>query len=125
MAARRTATLSRITNETKVQISLSLDGGVLPQWEDLAHFSPSASSTAASTSDPSADKKEPQLVQITPLPGAAHATQFTASQQITISTGIGFLDHMLHALAKHAGWSLAVRCRGDVMSTFACFYNIV
>jgi imidazoleglycerol phosphate dehydratase HisB len=23
---------------------------------------------------------------------------------------------LLHALAKHAGWSLAVRCKGDLVS---------
>jgi imidazoleglycerol phosphate dehydratase HisB len=27
------------------------------------------------------------------------------------------LDHMLHALAKHAGWSLRIRCKGDLHST--------
>jgi imidazoleglycerol-phosphate dehydratase len=26
------------------------------------------------------------------------------------------LDHMLHALAKHAGWSLALICEGDLHS---------
>jgi imidazoleglycerol phosphate dehydratase HisB len=25
---------------------------------------------------------------------------------------------MLHALAKHAGWSLALNCKGDLHSTF-------
>ncbi|KAL1959164.1 hypothetical protein VTO42DRAFT_2669 [Malbranchea cinnamomea] len=103
---RRTATISRITNETKVQISLSLDGGVLPPWEALPYFDDASSVEA---------NPEQKTVPVTPLPGAAHATQFTASQQITISTGIGFLDHMLHALAKHAGWSLAVRCKGDLI----------
>jgi imidazoleglycerol-phosphate dehydratase len=29
-------------------------------------------------------------------------------------TGIGFLDHMIHALAKHSGWSLRVRTLGDL-----------
>ncbi|KAL0135713.1 Imidazoleglycerol-phosphate dehydratase-domain-containing protein [Mucor lusitanicus] len=27
---------------------------------------------------------------------------------------LGFLDHMLHALAKHGGWSLDVTCVGDL-----------
>ncbi|PGG97252.1 hypothetical protein AJ80_09721 [Polytolypa hystricis UAMH7299] len=99
---RRTAVLTRLTNETKVQISLSLDGGVLIPFEACPqHFPPTSA--------------EEESKRITPLPGSEHATQFTASQQITISTGIGFLDHMLHALAKHAGWSLAVRCKGDLM----------
>ena len=30
-----------------------------------------------------------------------------------ISTGIGFFDHMLTALAVHAGWGLVLNCEGD------------
>ncbi|BEI80129.1 hypothetical protein CcaverHIS002_0106580 [Cutaneotrichosporon cavernicola] len=37
-----------------------------------------------------------------------------APQQINVSTGIGFLDHMLTALAKHGGMSLEVKCNGDL-----------
>jgi imidazoleglycerol-phosphate dehydratase len=48
----------------------------------------------------------------------ANATQSSKSQQISVNTGIGFLDHMLHALAKHAGWSLALTCKGDLHSQF-------
>ncbi|KAI8874357.1 IGPD-domain-containing protein [Ramicandelaber brevisporus] len=33
---------------------------------------------------------------------------------IDINTGIGFLDHMYHALAKHARWSLSMTCKGDL-----------
>lgn len=32
----------------------------------------------------------------------------------SISTGIGFLDHMLSSLALHSGWSLSLVCRGDL-----------
>jgi imidazoleglycerol-phosphate dehydratase len=32
----------------------------------------------------------------------------------TIATGIGFLDHMLTALATHGRFDLEVRCRGDL-----------
>ncbi|KAI9481597.1 MAG: putative HIS3-imidazoleglycerol-phosphate dehydratase [Benjaminiella poitrasii] len=35
-------------------------------------------------------------------------------QKINVNTGIGFLDHMLHALAKHGGWSLDITCKGDL-----------
>ena len=35
-------------------------------------------------------------------------------QSININTGIGFLDHMLTALAKHAHWSLEITCVGDL-----------
>lgn len=31
-----------------------------------------------------------------------------------IKTGIGFFDHMLEALAKHSGTTLAVACKGDL-----------
>ncbi|KAF2275276.1 IGPD-domain-containing protein [Westerdykella ornata] len=91
----RTATISRDTNETKVQISLNLDGGALdpfPQsdfWDKI------------DKAKGDAEEKE-------------HAAQSSKSQIIAIDTGIGFLDHMIHALAKHAGWSLRVRCKGDL-----------
>lgn len=35
-------------------------------------------------------------------------------RKISVSTGIGFLDHMLTALAFHAGWDLELECRGDL-----------
>lgn len=84
----RSATINRDTNETKIQLSLNLDGGALEDASD------------ASTNG---EKK-------------SHAAQISKSQTIDIDTGIGFLDHMLHALAKHAGWSLRLRCRGDLHS---------
>lgn len=104
----RTASLTRITNETKIQISLSLDGGVLPPYEPTEHF--------PAPEDP----KEAEAAKhgIVPPKDAHHATQFTATQQITVSTGIGFLDHMLHALAKHSGMSLAIRAKGDLYSMY-------
>lgn len=36
------------------------------------------------------------------------------SGEAMIDTGIGFLDHMLHALTKHARWDLVLRCKGDL-----------
>lgn len=96
---RRTAYISRNTNETKIQVSLSLDGGPL----DLL---PADGSIFINDGpDPPQNQNE-----------KTHASQITLSQQIWIWTGIGFLDHMLHAWAKHAGWSLRIRCRGDLQS---------
>ncbi len=55
----------------------------------------------------------------------AEITRNTAETQITlslclegsgqgeISTGIGFLDHMLTLFARHGGFDLSVRCAGD------------
>jgi len=62
----RTASLSRVTTETDISLTLTLDGA-----------------------------------------GAAD-----------IATGIGFLDHMLTALARHALFDLSVRARGDLHIDF-------
>jgi len=32
-----------------------------------------------------------------------------------VSTGLGFLDHMMTSLALHAGWDFALRCVGDLV----------
>lgn len=101
--SRRTASISRITNETKIQVSLSLDGGALLPYEASDHFDSESSDG------------------VVPDKNAPHSTQFTSTQQVTINTGIGFLDHMLHALAKHSGWSLAVRAKGDLYSEPSLF----
>ncbi|KAL3423972.1 Imidazoleglycerol-phosphate dehydratase [Phlyctema vagabunda] len=82
----RSAAVARDTNETSIQLAINLDGGAFPEETDSKLIS-----------------------------GAnGHATQASKSQTISINSGIGFLDHMLHALAKHAGWSLALNCKGDL-----------
>jgi imidazoleglycerol-phosphate dehydratase len=80
----RSAVINRDTNETKIQLALNLDGGSLEAIDS--------------------ENKEDK----------SHAAQTSKSQNIDIDTGIGFLDHMIHALAKHSGWSLKLRCRGDL-----------
>lgn len=82
--APRTAIVNRNTNETKIQIAISLDGGSLQ-------------SLLAAGAAPE-----------------GHATQASEKQTIAVNSGIGFLDHMLHALAKHSGWSLSLECQGDL-----------
>ena len=81
----RSATINRDTNETKINLVLNLDGGPL---------------ALVTEKDSNGDK--------------SHASQDSKSQQISVDTGIGFLDHMLHALAKHSGWSLQLRTKGDL-----------
>lgn len=87
LMAARTAEISRKTNETQIEVSINLDC----------------------------------------QPGSGR------TQEISVSTGIGFLDHvsyhnswniwemlihflvkMYHALAKHSGMSLTMKCKGDL-----------
>lgn len=87
--APRWTALARDTNETSIQLALNLDGGAFPPETDERLLAKGAD---------------------------GHASQSSKSQTISVHTGIGFLDHMLHALAKHAGWSLAIMCKGDLHS---------
>lgn len=84
----RSATINRDTNETSIKLALNLDGGELPTTE------------STQTNGASRDHQ--------------HASQVSKSQHISVNTGIGFLDHMLHALAKHAGWSMRLVTKGDL-----------
>lgn len=42
------------------------------------------------------------------------ALKLDGSGKARLGTGIGFLDHMLHALAFHARWDLELTCDGDL-----------
>ncbi|HET9475016.1 MAG TPA: bifunctional histidinol-phosphatase/imidazoleglycerol-phosphate dehydratase HisB [Steroidobacteraceae bacterium] len=44
----------------------------------------------------------------------AVAVNLDATMPVTITTGIGFFDHMLEQLAKHGGFSLVLNCQGDL-----------
>lgn len=87
----RKASISRVTKETTIQIALNVDGGPLTLEKSIF---PNKSYSAL----------------------AEHNTKslHESHQFIEIQTGIGFLDHMLSALAKHGGWSLIVECIGDL-----------
>ncbi|POS82314.1 imidazoleglycerol-phosphate dehydratase [Erysiphe pulchra] len=81
----RSSKIERCTNETKIYLAINLDGGEPPEETKSIDFGE-----------------------------CDHACQSSGSQKILVNSGIGFLDHMLHALAKHAGWSLVLKCKGDL-----------
>ncbi|KAK9449741.1 Imidazoleglycerol-phosphate dehydratase-domain-containing protein [Limtongia smithiae] len=90
----RKAAIVRNTNETKIRVQLSLDGGELPPFEK-----------ANGGAEDMAEEKQDET---------SHATQKSSSQEIVVNTGVGFFDHMIHALTKHAGWSMNIYCDGDL-----------
>jgi imidazoleglycerol phosphate dehydratase HisB len=40
--------------------------------------------------------------------------ELDGSGAVDVRTGVGFLDHLLTALAFHAGWDLSLACEGDL-----------
>jgi imidazoleglycerol-phosphate dehydratase / histidinol-phosphatase len=42
------------------------------------------------------------------------AVDLDATSPVSISTGIGFFDHMLEQLAKHGGFAMSLSCQGDL-----------
>ena len=40
--------------------------------------------------------------------------ELRGNRRLEVGTGIGFLDHLLSALAFHAGWDLRLSCDGDL-----------
>ena len=68
----------------------------------------------------------PEAVMNQPAPRSATVTRETGETKVSVTllldgsgqadvqSGIGFLDHLLSALAKHARFDLELRCEGDL-----------
>lgn len=115
----RLAHVNRVTGETAVYVSLDLDGG--PLGEDLLQTDNGNDIAVANGETDNKDEERRKESSSSGSgegeQGRTHASQTTGARVIAIDTGIGFLDHMLHALAKHGGWSLRVKAQGDLHST--------
>ena len=97
---RRSASVRRETAETRIAVVLDLDGGAEQRRGGEASPDPTRAEEA------SAETRREEAPR-----GQTHGEDAPA---ITVNTGIGFLDHMLHALAFHAGWALELHCDGDL-----------
>ncbi|KAF3925644.1 Histidinol-phosphatase [Orbilia brochopaga] len=115
---RRYAAIARESNETKISVKLSLDGDAIPTFEHMygntntniqnGNLPPEFWASSAKIVYSGADSNGR-------IPGVplSQSEKKSLSMQ-SIDTGIGFLDHMYHALSKHAGWSLQMVCQGDL-----------
>lgn len=61
-----------------------------------------------------AAERSAKLVRNTKETRIAVAVNLDCESPVQISTGIGFFDHMLEQIAKHGGFSLQLRCAGDL-----------
>ena len=77
------------------------DGEAPMSWEDICI----ALAPGARTGEFSRKTKETSI---------SATVNLDASSPLTVMTGIGFYDHMLEQVAKHGGFSLNVRCDGDL-----------
>ncbi len=80
---------------------LQPDGGPDTSWLQIAHLL----------------LQRPRRGKVTRVTAETHinvTVDLDRSGQVQVSTGIGFFDHMLEQLAKHAGFSLWLECSGDL-----------
>ena len=100
----RSAKLTRNTNETKINISISLGGadGITDSVRD-ARDDPNDSSNVASGAT--------GAIAETPSSPSSQSSQSAYAN--LIDTDCGFLNHMLTLFAFHSGFTLSVEARGD------------
>lgn len=65
------------------------------------------------TTTETAPARRAQLERRTRETAIALSLDLDGTRQVSVDTGLGFLDHMLTALAFHARWDLTLTCRGD------------
>ena len=61
-----------------------------------------------------AQNRQHEIVRKTSETAISVAVDLDRAGPISIDTGIGFYDHMLDQIAKHAGFALTLECEGDL-----------
>jgi len=62
----------------------------------------------------SAPARRAQIDRVTNETNIALSLSLDGSGRTDVATGIGMLDHLLTALARHARWDLTMQCKGDL-----------
>jgi imidazoleglycerol-phosphate dehydratase/histidinol-phosphatase len=58
--------------------------------------------------------RQSRIERVTNETHISASVNLDTAEPISISTGIGFYDHMLEQIAKHGGFSLSLSCAGDL-----------
>lgn len=97
----KTAHLYRKTKETFIQIAVDISGNADFNFDKTnGEFN-----SIFNEKNPS---KSPWEIPTNEVLAASKEQQF-----IYVNSGLGFLDHMISALFKHANWSIVLECIGD------------
>jgi len=87
---------------------------VPPQQGAVAAAAAPATTGAASSSSGGEARRAATVSRVTKETSIEVAIDLDGKGDVEVETGIGFLDHMLTALGKHARFDLRLRCTGDL-----------
>ncbi len=90
-----------------------LDGA--PEGGSVVMDAPKMASVTMSSEDPKPAARVAEETRETAETRVVCRLDLDGSGQATVDTGLGFLDHMLTALARHGGLDLSLRCTGDLV----------
>uniref|UniRef100_M4BNH2 Imidazoleglycerol-phosphate dehydratase n=1 Tax=Hyaloperonospora arabidopsidis (strain Emoy2) TaxID=559515 RepID=M4BNH2_HYAAE len=101
----------------KVLVELGASKVLKPGLAELLDLIPvvksNESTASAETRQQTAGKREATICRVTNETSINVKLSLDGTGKSKVSSGIGFLDHMLTALAKHSRFDLELECKGD------------
>ena len=86
----------------------------LPTASSASHIGHHAAAAPAPSTQPSPSSRRAELKRVTKETTVTVSLNLDGTGQSHVSSGLGYLDHMLTALAKHANVDLSLTCTGDL-----------
>jgi hypothetical protein len=86
----------------------------LLEWVPLGAEAASGSSAGSAAEVALQGRRAASVSRVTKETSIEVAIDLDGKGDVEVETGIGFLDHMLTALGKHARFDLTLRCKGDL-----------